>query len=299
MRRLFEILPDIAASDTNVLINGESGTGKDLFARTIHQHSSRRDFPFVAVNCSALAESLLESELFGHEKAAFTGAVQTRQGRFEMAKNGTLFLDEIGDLKPQLQVKLLRVLEERVFERVGGTRPIRMNARVISATNCDLKTALKQGTFREDFYYRLRTVPITIPPLRERREDIPLLVEYFIQCLNRRTQKQVQSVDPKVMQFFMKYNWPGNVRELERTIEYAFVFVRGSVILPRNLPDAGEFGSAPPSRGEGKPPHTDTNSRESIIWALSRTDGRRKEAAELLGISRTSLWRRMKAFDLA
>ena len=204
MQRFFQILPDVAASDANVLIQGESGTGKELVARAIHHHSPFREGPFVAVNCSALAESLLESELFGHEKAAFTGAIRSKVGRFELARSGTLFLDEIGELKPELQVKLLRVLEQRVFERVGGTRLIPMQARIISATNRDLVKALGDGSFREDLFYRLRTVPITLPPLRERPEDIPLLVEHFLSRLNKKHQKAVRGLDPKVMRQFLR-----------------------------------------------------------------------------------------------
>jgi PAS domain S-box-containing protein len=297
MRRLFRMLPDLAASEANVLIQGESGTGKELFARAIHHHSPRRNGPFVAVNCSALAESLLESELFGHEKAAFTGAVTSKVGRFELAKGGTLFLDEIGDLKPALQVKLLRVLEQRVFERVGGTRLIPMQARIISATNRDLKQALRDGSMREDLFYRLRTVPLTIPPLRERREDIPLLVEHFIAKFNALYGKQVRAVDPKVMRLFMDYPWPGNVRELERVMEHAFVFVKGPVIFLSNLPALEEFLAERSPSPPGEPPEQQ-DQRRAILEALRRSGGRRAEAARLLGISRTSLWRRMKRLGL-
>ncbi len=261
MQELFQLLPDVAASPTNVLIQGESGTGKELVARAIHHHSSYREGPFVAVNCSALAETLLESELFGHEKAAFTGAIRSKVGRFELARGGTLFLDEIGELKPELQVKLLRVLEQRVFERVGGTRLIPMEARIISATNRDLIKALADGSFREDLFYRLRTVPITLPPLRDRIEDLPPLVEHFLGRLNQKYQKEVRGLDPKVMAQFLKYPWPGNVRELERILEYAFVFVKGPVIFERNLPSLdllmnerlpGKNRACPNSRKPGK-----------------------------------------------
>ena len=301
MRRLFTMLADVAASEASVLITGESGTGKELFARAVHNQSPRKDGPFIAVNCSALAESLLESELFGHEKAAFTGAVRSKVGRFELAKGGTLFLDEIGELKPELQVKLLRVLEERVFERVGGTRLVSLDARIISATNRDLTRDLKQGRFREDLYYRLRTVPLSIPPLRERLEDIGPLVDYFMRRLNKSTGKEVRSVDPKVMRRFMDYPWPGNVRELERVMEYAFVFVKGPVIFPSNLPPLGQDAPA----GEGGPepgplPGGDDQDRlrREVSRALEASGGRRAEAARLLGISRTSLWRRMKDLGL-
>ena len=294
IQRIFDLLPDIAASDANVLITGESGTGKDLIARTIHEHSTRRGKPYVAVNCTALAESLLESELFGHEKSAFTGATGTKLGRFELAKGGTLFLDEIGELRPELQIKLLRILESHEFERVGGTRTLPMEARIISATNRDLRQAIREGQFREDFYYRLRTVPLVIPPLRERIEDIPLLVEFFLKNFNQRYKKRVMSVHPEVMQMFLRYQWPGNVRELERTLEHAYVFVKGPIIMPANLPAAEEFKLD----GDTLPDADRKLDREALQWALLRAGGNRLEAARLLGISRTTLWRQLKRFNL-
>lgn len=296
MIRIFQMLPDLAVSDVNVLIQGESGTGKELVARAIHNLSSFKEGPFIAVNCSALAESLLESELFGHEKAAFTGAVQSKVGRFELARGGTLFLDEIGELKPELQVKLLRVLEQKVFERVGGTRLIPMQARIISATNRDLVKALKDGTFREDLFYRLRTVPITIPPLRERRDDIPLLIENFITFFNRKYKKEIRGVDPKVLRLFLSHPWPGNVRELERVLEHAYVFVKGPVIFLNHLPAMNDFLEE--RKQDAFPARRETLDRETIQNILLRVNGRRDEAANLLGISRTSLWRKMKEFDL-
>jgi PAS domain S-box-containing protein len=300
MRRIFDMLPDIAASDANILITGESGTGKDLVARTIHDLSSRCDRPFVAVNCSALAESLIESELFGHEKSSFTGATGTKIGRFEMVKNGTLFFDEIGELKPELQIKLLRILENHEFERVGGTRTLPMEARIISATNKDLRVAIREGLFREDFFYRLR-VPLAIPALRERIEDIPLLVEFFLKKFNKLYKKRVVSVHPEVMQMFLRYDWPGNVRELERTLEHAYVFVKGPIIMPGNLPAAEEFIAqidhcAIPGTASAPEHKID---RDAIEWALLRADGNRLEAARMLGVSRTTLWRHMKQLDLA
>ena len=300
MQRFFRILPDVAASDANVLIQGESGTGKELVARAIHHHSPFREGPFVAVNCSALAESLLESELFGHEKAAFTGAIRSKVGRFELARSGTLFLDEIGELKPELQVKLLRVLEQRVFERVGGTRLIPMQARIISATNRDLVKALGDGSFREDLFYRLRTVPITLPPLRERPEDIPLLVEHFLSRLNKKHKKAVRGLDPKVMRQFINYSWPGNVRELERMLEYAFIFVKGPVIFPSNLPALDELmrERLPEIGLAGSPRRAKELEKDLLHEALERAGGRRLEAATILGISRTSLWRKMKMLDI-
>ncbi len=303
MQRIFNMLTDVASSEASVLITGESGTGKELFGRALHNKTPRKDNPFIAVNCSALAETLLESEIFGHEKAAFTGAVHSKVGRFELAKGGTLFLDEIGDLKPELQIKFLRVLEERVFERVGGTRLVKLDARIIAATNRDLSKALKTGAFREDLYYRLRTVPLVIPPLRERAADIPLLVNHFIKRFNQSTGKEVRAVDPKVMKRFMTYDWPGNVRELERVMEYAFVFVKGPMIFPSHLPSL-DFDLDQPELTSLSPLPLAAGSdqdrmRQEVVIALEECGGRRGDAAQLLGISRTSLWRRMKALGLA
>jgi PAS domain S-box-containing protein len=296
MKQLFSIMPDLAASEVNVFITGESGTGKELFARTLHDNSPRARHPFVAVNCSALAENILESELFGHEKGAFTGATKTRAGRFELVKKGTLFLDEIGELKPSLQIKLLRVLEQREFERVGGTTTLPLEARIISATNRNLARALKDGSFREDFYYRLRTVPLVIPPLRERKEDIALLVHYYIQWFNTTFKKKVKGVDPKAMELFSAYDWPGNVRELERTIEHAFVFVKGPIIRMENLPhlEIGRNAFATETSHNADPGLDVT----SVSKALETSGGNRQKAAQLLGISRTSLWRKMKTLGL-
>ncbi len=296
MQAIFKMLPDVAASQANVLLCGESGTGKGALAKAVHKKSDRGKGPFVTVNCSALAESLLESELYGHEKGAFTGAETLKKGRFELAKGGSLFLDEIGDLKPQLQVKLLRVIEEGEFERVGGTSTITLDARIISATNKNLEKALVQNMFREDLYYRLRTVPFYLPPLRKRPEDIPLLVSHFLNVLNGRYKKKVRAVDPKVMKILMDYHWPGNIRELARTLEYAFIFVKGPVIFDRHLPQISP--EYPRKTTADQFTHIDSRNKESIKQALSRAQGNRQKAAVLLGISRTSLWRRMKEFDL-
>ncbi len=295
MRALFAQLPDLAASRANVLICGESGTGKELIARTLHALPPQNSAPFVAVNCAALAETLIEAELFGHEKGAFTGAEHSRPGRFELAGQGTLLLDEIGELKPDLQSKLLRVIEQRSFERVGGTKSIAFRARLISATHRDLAQAIDAKRFREDLFYRLRTVTLTIPPLRRRPEDIPLLVEHFIKKFNAKTGKRVHSLDPKVMQRFMAYRWPGNVRELERCIEHAFVFVKGPVIFQRYLPDLEDLDESAPAL---PPPQFDPDDRESVLRALKQAGGRRQAASKILGISRTSIWRRMKSMGL-
>ena len=302
MQSVFSILPDVAASAASVLICGESGTGKDLIARAIHDMSPRRKGPFVAVNCASLAESLLESELFGHEKGAFTGAERTKPGRFEMANGGTLFLDEIGELKPELQVKLLRVIEQREFERVGGTRTIPLGARIISATHQNLSAAMAGNRFRKDLYYRLRTVPVDIVPLRDRPDDIPLLVDHFIRRFNRRYEKTVRSMDPKVLDNLQTYHWPGNVRELERCIEHAFVFVKGPVIFARHLPDLHEWEDTPSpvqhSRIRRITSPAGQIDRKAVMTALAQTGGRREAAAHSLGISRTSMWRRMKQYGL-
>jgi PAS domain S-box-containing protein len=301
LAKLLRMLPDIAASEANVVLEGESGTGKELFAKAIHYQSPRAQGPFVAVNCSALAESLLESELFGHVKAAFTGALAGKAGRFELAKGGTLFLDEIGEFKPELQVKLLRVLEERVFERVGGTNSIPLDARIIVATSRTLKEEVCQGRFRDDLYYRLRTVPLYLPPLRERMEDIPLLVNQFIIWLNQKYKKAIRGLDPKVLALFQQYSWPGNVRELQRVLEYAFVFVKGHIITKAHLPELEEAPRRPrllqtpvfpsPSQWEDE--------REAIQKALQKARGRRQVAARLLGMSRSSLWRKMRIHNLS
>jgi len=301
MAKLIHLLPDIAASEANVVIEGDSGTGKELFAKAIHYQSPRARGPFVPVNCSALAESLLESELFGHVKAAFTGAIASKVGRFELAKGGTLFLDEIGEFKPELQVKLLRVLEERVFWRVGGTQPIPIDARIIVATSRNLKEEVRQGRFREDLYYRLRTVPLSLPPLRDRLGDIPLLVEHFIQQFNQKYKKEIRGLDPKVLAFFQKYHWPGNVRELQRVLEYAFVFVKGHIITQKHLPELEEPLQEPmlALNSSPIPPSLWEDEREAIQKALQKAMGRRQVAARMLGISRSSLWRKMRAHNLS
>ncbi|MFZ5450848.1 MAG: sigma 54-interacting transcriptional regulator [Thermodesulfobacteriota bacterium] len=298
MKRLLNMLPQVAASEAAVVLEGESGTGKDLLARALHLQSPRAKGPFVAFSCSALVETLMESELFGHVKGAFTGAIRDKVGRFEMAQGGTLFLDEIGELKPELQAKLLRVLETRVFERVGGTRPIPLEARVIAATSRNLSEEVRRGRFRLDLLYRLRTVSFNLPPLRERREDIPLLVNHCLGLLNRKYGKNIRGVDPKVITLFQHYSWPGNIRELERVLEHAFVFVQGAVITKEYLP---ELESPLPRSGlSGAPSYQSQSLSEqlTIQKALQKVQGNREAAARLLGISRSSLWRKMKAYGL-
>jgi PAS domain S-box-containing protein len=302
MQEIIHSLPVIAASDSNVLIQGESGTGKELVARALHFHSPRRQGPFLAVNCSAIPETLIESELFGHERGAFTGAVSSKPGRFELAKGGTLFLDEIGDLKPGLQVKLLRVLEERAFMRVGGTRKIPLEARIVTATNVNLQEAMREGRFRDDLYYRLFTVPIHLPPLREKWEDIPILVKYFLEQLNRKFNKRVRGVDPKVMKILCRHAWPGNVRELQHVLEYCFVFAKGPLIIERHLP---RLESAWVGREMELLSLTDKTmsplqvmEKKTIRKALEATQGNKQEAARMLKISRSKLWRKMRLYQI-
>jgi len=297
MHKLLHMLPDVARSEATVVLEGESGTGKDLFAQAIHLRSPRASGPFVAFSCSALVETLIESELFGHVKGAFTGAISHKVGRFEMAKGGTLFLDEIGELKRELQVKLLRVLESKVFERVGSSQPIPMEARIIAATSRNLLEEVRRGRFRMDLLYRLRTVPFYLPPLRERLEDIPLLVNHCLARLNRKYGKEVRGVDPKVMALFQNYAWPGNIRELERVLEYALVFVKGAVITKDLLP---ELESPRPRPAAPAHLHRQRWDSERLIIekALHQARGNREAAARVLGISRSSLWRKMKAYDL-
>ena len=299
MQELFGLIADVAGSDATVLIRGESGTGKELVARAIHEASGRGDGPFVQVNCSALSENLLESELFGHVKGAYTGAVADRRGRFEEAIGGTLFLDEIGDVSPVVQVKLLRVLQERVVERVGDNQPIPVDVRVVSATNRDLETLLASGRLREDFFYRIKVVSLTIPPLRDRREDIPLLIP---DLLARIAQREGLSGPPAVtgeaMTLLMRHTWPGNVRELENALEHAVVLSRGQPVRPAHLPPEVASGPRGAPRGlAGVERHSDAE-REVLAAALEAAGWNRTRAARRLGIDRTTLWRKIREYDL-
>jgi len=299
MQEVFDLIELVSETDATVLIQGESGTGKELVARAIHYHSSRKDGPFVAVNCAALTESLLESELFGHEKGAFTGAIRAKPGRFELADGGTLFLDEIGEISPAVQVKLLRFLDQRSFERVGGTKPISVDVRIIAATNKDLRQEVREGRFREDLFYRLNVVPIQLPPLRERVEDIPLLVEHFLEKLNRRLGRNVRRVSPEAMQCLMDYDWPGNVRELENALEQALVRCRGEEITPEHLPRQICKGVGPPIEAEAEDVNPfEAAERQILLAALRESGGRRVEAARRLGVSKATLWRKMKKHGL-
>jgi len=299
MQEIFSILPTVANTKTSVLISGESGTGKELIAYAIHANSPRKDKPFIVVNCGALAEGVLESELFGHVKGAFTGAFYDKLGRFELASGGTLFLDEVGDISPAMQVKLLRVLEKEEFERVGDSRTIKVDVRVVAATNRDLVQAIKTGTFREDLYYRIRVFPITLPPLRERKEDIPLLVKHFIDKFNRELDKRIRQVAPDVLDLLESYAFPGNIRELQNIIEHAFVCCEADVIGLEHLPKDIQHRSA----GHHFRPPTTTASlkvveRETILRVLETNGWRFKDASDQLGISRSTLWRRIKRLGI-
>lgn len=297
------LIDKVADSNATVLVTGESGTGKEVTALSIHQLSSRRDNPFVPINCAALPESLLESELFGHEKGAFTGAVARKLGRFELANNGTLFLDEITEMPLSMQVKLLRVLQERQFERVGGTESIRVDVRVIAATNRDPQECIKNGLLREDLYYRLNVLPIHLPPLRERMEDIPLLVMHFLKKFNP---SQAQLISPDAMGLLMAYSWPGNIRELQNVIERAVILSQGNEIKTHHLPK--EIQKEDDSKNSNFPglilnfPDQGISfeevERELIIKALEKSSGNQTQAAKLLGITRSALLYRAQKYKI-
>ncbi len=300
MREIYGLLEDLSDTDTTVLITGESGTGKELVATALHYSGLRSSQPFVKVNCSALAENLLESELFGHVKGAFTGAIQDKQGRFEMAHNGSILLDEIGDISPRIQLKLLRVLQEREFERVGDATTIEVDVRVIAVTNSDLREKVRKGEFREDLYYRLKVVEITLPPLRERREDIPLLVEHFSHRFSKRFSKNIEGLSDEVLKAFMNYPWPGNIRELEHAIEHAFVLCRGKTITLDHVPEETKTGK--PALGaslDRKHSSKSPLSAEPVLEALRRTDWNKAKAARLLGVSRQTIYRIIEKNELA
>ncbi len=294
MQDTYRLLEDLANLETTVLVTGESGTGKELVAKALHYSGQRSFHPFVAVNCSALAESLLESELFGHVRGAFTGAIKDKQGRFEAANGGTIMLDEIGDISPLIQLKLLRVLQEKVFERVGESVPRKVDVRVIACTNKNLKEKVRRGEFREDLYYRLMIVEVALPPLRERMEDLPPLIDHFLHAFNERFQKDIEGVSQEVLNKFMLYSWPGNVRELEHTIEHAFILCRGKVITLEHLPTAiRDSIEADKIKTNGKQYAKKFTGEEKILEALDKTDGNKAKAARLLGINRRTLYRKI------
>jgi Nif-specific regulatory protein len=305
MRAIMQEIEQVARSRSTVLLRGESGTGKELVARALHRFSDRSHQPFVKLNCAALPESLLESELFGHERGAFTGAVKTRRGRFELADHGTLFLDEIGDVSLATQVKLLRVLQERTFERVGGSRSITVDVRIIAATNADLEEAVRTRHFREDLYYRLHVVPVVLPPLRERREDIPLLVGHFLQRFNAENRKALK-ISSTAMHLIVGYAWPGNVRELENCIERMVVMARREVIAPEDVPlPVNIYTPISPPRVLLSEPTASTLpkavaeiERERLLEALRRSGGVQTRAAALLGITPRQLGYKLKKYHI-
>lgn len=296
MQEIFMLIRDLAETDSTALIQGESGTGKELVAAALHYGSPRAKAPFIRVNCAALSENILESELFGHVKGAFTGAVKDRQGRFEAADGGTILLDEIGDVSPRLQLRLLRVLQERTFERVGDSTSIKTDVRVIACTNRNLEQMIKQGEFRQDLFYRLNVVRIDIPPLRERKEDIPLLVDHFRRHFNKKLKREVAGVSPEAMSVLMHYRWPGNVRELENCMERAFIVCHEPEIQVRHLPpEVREPAEHVLSSAQGN----GGDERSRILKVLEQTDWNIAKSARLLGIARNTLYQKMKAQNIS
>ncbi len=302
MREVFALIRKVASTDSSVIIYGESGTGKELIAQAIHTHSSRKDKPFVKLNCVAIPEGLLESELFGHEKGSFTGAISQKAGKFELANGGTIFLDEIGDMTLPTQAKILRVLQEKEFERVGGTKTIKVDVRVIAATNKNLQKAVEEKTFREDLFFRLNVVPIYLPPLRERKGDIPLLIEHFLKDAREKVKKSLRGVSQEALELLMEYPWPGNVRELENCMERAAVITEGDLITKDCLPlyvTTKEGAGHVSSESNGS---LDSNlaamEKRLILEALEKAGGVQVKAAKLLGITERSLWHRIKKYNI-
>jgi DNA-binding NtrC family response regulator len=306
MQDIFEMVEKVADSDSTVLIYGESGTGKELIARALHYNSYRQDKPLVPINCGAIPAELLESELFGFEKGAFTGATALRVGRFELANGGTVFLDEIGEMSPMLQVKLLRVLQQREFERIGGTKTIKVDVRILAATNKDLEELVAKNQFREDLYYRLSVIPIHMPPLRERTSDIPLLVAHFIARFNAEKKRHIEGITPEAMGRLLHYHWPGNVRELENLIERVTILKGRGFIAPADLPEklapALANGTVPeveiPNSGLDFDDAVQAFERQLLTKALERTQGVKSKAAELLNMNRTTLVEKVKKLRL-
>ncbi len=298
IKKVFELIEKVSQTDSTVLIYGESGTGKEMVASTIHYQSKRRNRPLIKVNCAAFPENLVESELFGYEKGAFTGAAQRKPGRFERADKGTIFLDEIGDLPSNVQIKLLRVLQDGSFERLGGTEALKVDVRVITATNCNLEEAVKKGEFREDLYYRLNVIPVYMPALRERKDDIPLLVDHFLDTYNCRFGKRIK-LESEVITDLMEYNYPGNVRELENIIERCVALSSDSSSFRENLPSHILIKNKDRA-AETSLSHVAADAeKEHILKVLKSTKGNKTKAAEILGISRKTLWERLKSYDLA
>jgi two-component system, NtrC family, response regulator HydG len=308
IQNLLRLIENVALSSAPVLIYGESGVGKELVALAVHEFGGRREKTFIKVNCASLNENLLESELFGHVKGAFTGAYRDRVGRFEAASGGSIFLDEIGDVSPAIQVKLLRVLESQEIERVGDHRPIPVRVRIITATNKNLDELVAQKVFREDLYYRINVVPIHVPPLRDRKEDIPLLSQTFIDRIAAQSGKPIVGVSWQALEKMHAYDWPGNVRELRNAIEYAFVLCREPLISPQHLPPAvtAQKGSSRTLLPAAASRHSDSlrtsalaHERERLVRALQEADGSRSRAAEILGVSRVTIWKKIKKFGIS
>jgi two-component system response regulator AtoC len=298
MKSIFEKIIKVAPTDSTVLITGESGTGKELVAKAIHAYSERKHREFVAVDCSSLVETLLESELFGHVKGSFTGAYQTKHGLFELANNGTFFFDEISNLSPKIQAKLLRVIQEREFMKVGDQKKIKLDIRIISASNKDLQNSIRQGTFREDLYYRLSVVPLRLPPLRKRKEDIPLLTKHFLQKYSKKVKRAVPEISPEAMDILIEHNWPGNVRELEHIIERILILEDSDIIRTRDLPSfisqrEGEF-----QMFSEEALSLQELEKKYIRFILRKTKGKKTEAANILGINRKTLGLKIKKYEL-
>ncbi|SDU18997.1 sigma-54 interaction domain-containing protein [Desulfobacula phenolica] len=313
MQSLYELIESVASQDTPVMILGESGTGKEMVAKALHETGERASKPFVKVNCAALSEHILESELFGHVKGAYTGADSDRVGRFEAAHKGTIFLDEIGDIPLSVQVKLLRVLEEKMIQRVGANKSIQIDVRIITATNKNLEQLIKDGLFREDLFFRINVFPLTCPPLRHRKDDITLIIQHFINFHAEKTGKNILGITPEAMRLMVAYPWPGNIRELRNSIEYAFVLAREKSIGPEHLPEkiishtSGETGSlkylASKDTVFNDPTFEDTiklglSEKEKLLDALRQTDGNQSRAAKILGVSRITVWKRIKKYGI-
>ncbi len=299
MLRVLDTARDVTPTDCNILITGESGTGKELIAKYIHRHGRRSASIFLALNCGAFTEELLTSELFGHEKGAFTGAVAQKKGLIEMAHGGTLFLDEITEMSPAMQVRLLRVLQEKEFIRVGGTVPLQVDVRFVAATNRNIHEAIESGDFRQDLYYRLNVVTLALPPLAERRDDIPILAHFFLKKHSERMGKKVESISNDVMQLLSGYDFPGNIRELENVIERGVALTKGNVLEASHLPeDLRRMRLKVFRRDAGRIPSLDAQEKTYIQWVLREVDGNRSRAAAILGIDRVSLWRKLKRYGI-
>jgi DNA-binding NtrC family response regulator len=298
MQEVFGLIEQVAGSRSTVMVYGKSGTGKELVAKAVHYNSQRSTKNFVAVNCAAIPAELLESELFGHEKGSFTGAIATKVGKFELATSGTLFLDEVGSMRLDLQAKILRALQEREVERVGGSRTIKIDVRVIAATNRDLKKAVEEGTFREDLYYRLNVVPITLPDLKDRPEDIPLLANHFVQKFGQESNSGIREISKEAMAILISHTWPGNVRELENVIERAATLGRGPAVQPSDLPPHLAGGTNPLERALAKEATLEDLEKDYIAMILRRTKGHQIRAASILGIDRRTLYRKIRRYGL-